>query len=567
MADGDDEQQNEILQILKEEGLDDLFKNVTSPSYDTSKDQTFPAQLYDPTAGEIPEGILRSELERLLGLRPADDPDDPLAQGFDVEAVEAFAKSIEEGTGSLQPPPEFWDAEPEAGDQFLNRLNKSVENFEEMLLSKKEQAKLRRERKSAGEIEDPDDSEDAFRELIEDIPMFPEDYIKNIPAPTIPDKAVAQFERAERVLLVLRRALLENKFTPSAGIDALIDKDLISASSPGPFYFEDPWLVVDNLNDALEYLKKMELKAGIYLDIDTMFSSYYEYKPEVKCRIIVHTLMHAPLPSWYASYLQLHGQPAPPKDEGPRHRRQAGEAIKINLIKNEGDETQPLVPGVLFPREVRDVSSDEKEQQPNAKAFAKWLQRPSPIAAQRQVWIQNPTWESGDEEDLENQFEVIGKKKSSRKKKKKKNIISPDYSLLPPAAALVSKQESSGWYAEPTAKISSEPIPPLPRPAPLQPGDLDFDPITPDEAEQLLRELLGDKFDDIAAQLPQKAPSAIVPEDHFQELQIGATWSYEVDPQTGHVSSVYMQWNWVGGLIADVTHAYDIYLTECGMLK
>ncbi|KAL4540593.1 hypothetical protein Ndes2526A_g03564 [Nannochloris sp. 'desiccata'] len=524
VADGDDEQQEEILQILKEEGLDDIFK-----------DQNPLSQLYNPTAGEIPEGILRFELERLLGLRPADDLDDPLAQGLDFEAVEEFSKLIEQGNGSLQPPASFWDAEPEPGDQFLDCLNKSVENFEEMLLSKKEQAKLRRERKAAGEIDDPEDSEDAFRSLLNDIPMFPEDYIKNIPAPDIPEKAVTQFERAERVLLVLRRALLEDGFVPSAGVDALVTQDLVSSSSSEKFFFEDPWMAVDNFEDALQYLKKMELYAGIHLDVDTMFSSYYEYKPEVKCRIVVHTLMHVPLPAC-------------------TDRRQAGEAIKINLLKNGDDEIKPLTPGVLFPRELKEG------EKPNQRAFARWLRKPVPVAAQRQVLVPNPTWKRSNEKC---DFEVIGNNEHFPPQTSKKF---PNYSLLTPAAALLTNQGSVGWYAPQTLENSSRQLPPLPRPEQIQPEDLDFDPLTPDEAEQLLRELLGNKFDDIAAQLPTKAQGAFVSAEQFNELQIGVTWSYEIDPRSGKVSSIFMQWNWVGGPIADITHAYDIYLAECGLV-
>jgi hypothetical protein len=552
VADGDDQQQEEILQMLKEEGLDDIFEAIT-PKVGTKQNETLLSQIYSPTAGEIPQGILRSELERLLGLRPAEDLEDPLAQGLDFEAVEEFSKLIEQGTGSLQPPESFWDAEPEPGDQFLNRLHKSVETFEEMLLSKKEQAKLRRERKAAGELDDPEDSEDAFRSLLNDIPMFPEDYIKNIPAPDIPEKAVAQFERAERVLLVLRRALLEDGFAPSAGVDALASQDLVSSSEK--FIFEDPWMVVDNFEDALLYLKKMEHSAGIQLDVDTMFSSYYEYTPEVKCRIVVHTLMHIPLPAWYASYLELHGQPAPPADSGTKHRWQAGEAIKINLLKNgDIDKSKPITPGVLFPRELK------KGKEPNKRAFVRWLRRPFPVAAQRQVLVANPTWKRSNERDG---FQVVG---NAQKKFSKTSKMSPDYSCLPPATALLTKEGSVGWYAQQTLENSSKQPPPLPRPEPIQPEDLDVDPLTPDEAEQLLRELLGNKFDDIAAQLPTKARGAIVPAEQFNELQIGATWSYEVDPSSGKVSSIFMQWNWIGGPIAEITHAYDVYIAECGLV-
>ncbi|KAL4553767.1 hypothetical protein Ndes2526B_g03596 [Nannochloris sp. 'desiccata'] len=245
---------------------------------------------------------------------------------------------------------------------------------------------------------------------------------------------------------------------------------------------------------------------------------------------------------------------SPFKEPALKKRKKAGEAIKINLLKNGDDEIKPLTPGVLFPRELKEG------EKPNQRAFARWLRKPVPVAAQRQVLVPNPTWKRSNEKC---DFEVIGNNEHFPPQTSKKF---PNYSLLTPAAALLTNQGSVGWYAPQTLENSSRQLPPLPRPEQIQPEDLDFDPLTPDEAEQLLRELLGNKFDDIAAQLPTKAQGAFVSAEQFNELQIGVTWSYEIDPRSGKVSSIFMQWNWVGGPIADITHAYDIYLAECGLV-
>ena len=255
VSDGTGEQE-EIERLLKEEGLDDIL---------------IPKATYNPDLGEIPPGILRSELERLLGLRPVIDKDDPLANGPQHEDAEKLAREIEEGHGSMQAPPGYFVDTPEPADQFLSRLEGSIQRFEEMLLSKKEQARLRRERKAAG-IEE-DDDEDAFRRLLNDIPMFPEDLTQSVPAPDIPKEAADQFHRAERVLLVLRRAVKIDGSPPSAGLNALIERNLVSTD----VYYEDPWVALNGLDTLQEYLELIE-GAGATLDLETAFSSYYEYK-------------------------------------------------------------------------------------------------------------------------------------------------------------------------------------------------------------------------------------------------------------------------------------------------
>jgi hypothetical protein len=243
-------------------------------------------RIYDPTAGEIPPGILRNELERLLGLRPADSPDDPLSHKETYfEEADALARAIEEGHGSMEPPPGFFDRPPEPAEAFLARLEESVQVFERMMWDKKEQTRLRRERKARGEADYVDTSASdaaAFQSLLNAPPeMFPEESTANIPAPDIPPAAAEQFHRAERVQLVLRRAFLKDKdaaetlLSPAAGVYALKARGLVAED----VVFEDPWMEMRGIRGAEHYLEAlMHHKAGVEMEIDTLFSSYYEYK-------------------------------------------------------------------------------------------------------------------------------------------------------------------------------------------------------------------------------------------------------------------------------------------------
>ena len=254
-----DEERVEILNALKEEGLENILH---------------PNKPYDPAGGVVPPGILRSELERLLGIRPVIDEEDPLASGVPFQEAEELIRDIEEGKATIEPPSEFWDEPPESAESFMARLDASVERFEEMLLSKKEQSKLRRQRKIAGSQEDERIEDEEFRRLLEDIPTFPEDIMKNRPAPDIPETAGNQFKRAERVLLVLRRALLEDNLRPGAALHALRAKNLVAENE---LTFEDPWLALQGIEDIKRYLDRLEA-AGARLDLDMAFSEYYEYR-------------------------------------------------------------------------------------------------------------------------------------------------------------------------------------------------------------------------------------------------------------------------------------------------
>lgn len=48
-------------------------------------------------------------------------------------------------------------------------------------------------------------------------------------------------------------------------------------------------------------------------------------------------------------------------------------------------------------------------------------------------------------------------------------------------------------------------------------------------------------------------------------LTVVLTLMYDVDPEAGQVQGIRAYWDGVGGPFADVRHAYDVYLQQCGV--
>lgn len=265
--------------------------------------------------------------------------------------------------------------------------------------------------------------------------------------------------------------------------------------------------------------------------------------------------MRMPLPLWYLVYLGLHGQPPPPPNPATKPRRQPHETIRIEL----GEHNSP--PEVLFPRNPMTTSEAEEA----GTAHVPWMRWPIPIALKTQVIVPNPgsiiIGEQHEELNGIIDFEPAGCIKPQNQVLNDTSAFFPDYSALPSSAAITSV-DGTGWLAP--RRVDPPLPPPLPRPLP---ANLETDPMTPDEAEQLLRELLGDEYEAIAKRLPAKAEVPGPSDEEKRELRVGATWVYDVDPRSGQVASIELHWGWVAGPMADVTHAYDIYLTECGLTE
>lgn len=498
---------------------------------------------YDPSAGEVPPGPLRSELERLLGLRPPEDPFDPLAAGPPAEEAEALARAIEEGRATTEAPPGFFPPPAESGDQFLARLDASRARFVEMLGSGKDRAAARRARRGAtGEREDEREEEDALRRMISEEPTFPSELTDSLAVPDIPPEAAAQFHRSQRALLVLRRALMDDGHPPGAGIAGLKARGLAAPE----LTFEDPWVALEGRDAAESYLDGLAA-AGATIELDTLFAQYTEYRPDVRCHLVAHTYITVPLPGWYLARLALHGQPPPPPDDpastAPRWR--PGEAVRQ-------DADPPG--GLLYPRRP---PSEPSAAAAAGRAHLRWLVVPAPVAARRQV----PVGRS--EQDYWG-LEVRGA--GGGEGPRPRPTRRPDYSALPPAGVLASAA-GFGWYAPP--RDDPPRPPPLPRAAPAEEIDLEEDPLSPDEVEQLLRALLGDAdFDRAAAQLPAKKDSPWVEEPGGDSvLAVGATWRYEVDPASGAVTRVEVAWSWVQGPFAEQGDAYDVYVEAAGLME
>ncbi len=112
----------------------------------------------------------------------------------------------------------------------------------------------------------------------------------------------------------------------------------------------------------------------------------------------------------------------------------------------------------------------------------------------------------------------------------------------------------SGWLPYPNARGD---------PVAGHPGEDWGDEISPNDAEDLLRTLLGDKFDMIAEQLPgrRRTPPHVDPEyacvfdesaRSKRQLRLATTWTFDVDLEERRVAALQVDLSWVnGGLVKE----------------
>jgi len=525
---------------------------------------------------DLPDGLLRRELERLLGLRQsAFDTEDPLARGPPIEEAEELAKLIVEG-GKLPPlPTSAFSQRPEPEEKFMARLERSIQRFEAMVAGKKARRQQRRSEASIEGWDDDKNESGSWFDRQED-GVFPKELTESVPAPEVPEDVIAAMQRAERVAYTLRQAYKECS-SPKAGIMELSSRGLVSPS----IEMEDPWIAVAGMEAMTAYLRQLE-KACIRLQLDTIFVKYYQYRPTVGCYIVIDTFMHLPLPDWYLSYLALNPQEQqklqPLDPAGPRRVPEDPQELVL-------DEASCL-PTNLYPKMEANISAAEEQ----GSAHKAWMQEPHPMCCARQVLLGRRSMKvaSSGNDTIElninygeetHGIRVLGLLDAGQQRgmgtgtcgKASLGKRPSGYSALPPASTLITSTNDGNWEIHEDLCFG-EKAPPSSPPLPREgPADLDRHPLTSLEAEQLLKLLLGDKFNSAAAQLPERA--ATFPRHPAQEWQQGDTmtvavsWFYEVDTASGQVTSLKMEWGWVGGPFSQPMDAYDVYVKECDLVE
>jgi hypothetical protein len=495
----------------------------------------------------LPEGE-RAEVLRALGAEGAAEPEGappagtsppPWApggpgtkgalDGLQLEA-EALARRVEAGEG-LPPMPGAAPAEDAA--RFLARIRASVAAFEEL---------------AARGAPPPAGADDGgwagpFSRVAAGAPE--EERARLVPAPPAP--AQAAFERAERVAYILRRA--HQGDAPGAPLEALRAAGLLA---PG-FVFEDPWVALPGAEAAAAYLGALTA-AGATAAATSVFAASDEFEPLPRFRVVADVVMRLPLPRWYDAYARLHARElaaaaaaaAPP----PGARRPGRDA---------GAE-----PGELYPRCEATVSAEERA----GTAHARWLRGAAPLLYAPQAVVARPAAAGAPATVTARLIQPA-------------RALPPAGAALPDYSALPSPLDGDEWPDAGAPAVEAEadaeaaagpPAPPsLPRAAP---ACLAREPLAPAEAEQLLRLLLGGRFDSFAGQLPKPgrgqaarrraaAPGAGAGVDGA--LTIVASLFYEVDPATGAVASLDCHWDAVAGRFADARDAYDVYAWAVGL--
>lgn len=554
----------------------------------------------DRLLGEVPEGRLRNELKRLIGLDfPADDEDgDPLAHGVPMEEAEDLARVFEEEGVMPPPPPGMFPREPEPAESFMARLEESLSSFEARIAGRRRKRQQRKNGRSAGDSDgdvDGTSTNDAQRGKPWDGPFsavstFPQDIAESVPAPNVPSDVAAAFDRAQRVLYVLRRAHMDST-CPTAAMQALKERDILSPS----VFMEDPWLELAGEEAVQAYVQRLR-DAGVTLEIDGVFARFHEYRqgrqrnlivldecdflhissvkasyysvsdfplsrccrPQVRCCVVADTFLMLPIPDWYWSYLALHDHPIKYTHRTPASGPRPDPDSILEIALHEHG-TPPET--ALYPR--MDPAPSAAEQK--GTAHAAWMQSPMPVCSARQVIVHNALcWLRATETAATGNGDAVsvaGLINRSGHTAQHSQGRRPERGLLPASAELLA--EGEGWRVSDPPEEPPEPA--LPRAAP---ANLAEHPLTQREAEQLLKTLYGDMFESVAAQLPKPKPppNRVSGEEDIMHLRVMASWMYSVDPDSGKVFDVQLKWGGLTGPFPDVRDAYDIFLSECALL-
>lgn len=319
------------------------------------------------------------------------------------------------------------------------------------------------------------------------------------------------------------------------------------------------------------------------------------FRPSIRFRLVVLTYLHLPVPLWYKSYLGLHSQPPPPPDPiDGRPRWQPGQPISVELDKNSD-----LLPGVIYPRETRD---NRTEEEINGKAHLKNLNASRFCRGRScQVLVSNPVcsiidrWSDVDRGICRSAPDVFGKIISM---KPEVGIVEPVFvperhrssclrtytgkrNLLPKAADLLSEaglnDDSSSaahkgqWYmtSSETDRLLQDPLPRA------GPADLENHPLTSEEAEYLLKKIIGDekKFQSIMRQLPKKPKHNDPLGDRGMtwrtgsHMTVASSWVFDFSTPRGRSHKMQVQWSWLGGPFPNIRDAYDVWIQEINILE
>jgi hypothetical protein len=472
--------------------------------------------------------------------------------------------------------------------------------------------------------------------------ITPEEITKTIPGPDLPPNIQQYTEKVQRIMLVLRRAHKDFQ-CPSAAINALINYNLVpndfitnnsthNKQEEGEYFlkYEDPLVALKGADTIKKYMERLSDIGGRF-ELSKVFGRCIEYQPLPHWNVYVDVFLHLPYPEWLYSMLELGNYSYNSNGEDEEEEEEGGGGLggrRERKRERKEERKRRMVSDTMMVEEISLGTRNEEEEQkdggadgeasPDAAVLIAELypRRPanstSPsFSARLRSRFDNVIWvESIQEEEEEEEEEEDGRRGSvlaermralemmrlKQQQKEEKEVEEQDESssrfLI---STLASTIHQPTWAAAAAAATTTtrdagktDISTATNRPPPFQPPsleerqarDLVKQPLTPEEAEWIFRDLFGDdKFDKIMEQLPTPGgrrgqDSNPVPRgDEWKQGQvmtIALTFKYDINPDLDLervvVDDIYMQWGAVWSAVADIREVGDIYVYMMGLL-
>lgn len=350
-------------------------------------------------------------------------------------------------------------------------------------------------RMKVGQLMDEHSDLDAASDLLTDVPEEKSRFV-----PDIPQEAMDMYTFGERVLYVLRRGYQSETFAKPV---ELLDSYGLLADD---IELETSWASIRGKGAVKQYCSKID-RASSFMKCSNLLMSYPTFElsdSDVIAEGISDIAVFVRVPKWYSSYCLS-----------------TGKGFNTVSVKNQIDIGID-VPETLFPWKNR-----ENFREPSLTTLPttnrhydpRKLKKGTSSTHEKSIWKTKGYKEILNVEGILDDVDWLSWRKP---------IACNDPNSQTKGNSITNNQDTS----LPTS----------------------IDDFTPDDAEKILRSLFGDKFDDIAQQLPKKAsiPPNIDPEyrpifeeDAPDQIKCAITWVFEADLISKKVLKIRVVFNWV----------------------
>ncbi|KAL6772138.1 hypothetical protein ACKKBG_A29080 [Auxenochlorella protothecoides x Auxenochlorella symbiontica] len=470
------------------------------------------------------------------------------------EGVDDYIDRIVRGLPLPAPPETEVARGPENAEDFLRRWQASFDETEHGTKGIKHGG-----RRGGRGAAPPGSPPLGWKGPFDRVPISEQEPRGHVLAPDLPPQAEADMLLFERCLFVLRRGHMS--LQPSAPLQELECRGLLSPS----LTYEDPWLQL-NGREAVQRLMHQLESAGMELELCKIFGRVTSFGPPRPAQeILVDAFLHIPYPDWYLQYLSFHWAPPAGTEAGPGDAQGPSHAVPEHAYQDPGQDI-PMYPRV-------EVLGRRPRPPRQGSAPSPWLRGGAgPARAPARV-VSNPLPQDAEPGACGVCLGPAG----ARPRFARLACGAPDPAARPdygglPLRGITNPGRRGAWGSGGYAPVSA-PADAAPRRWPERHETDEV--LTREEAEGILRSMLGARFDKTMAQFSRegkrKGAAGRTPERGTRWmtgecLTASVTLRYAVDLAACQVSAITCNWGSVHGALHDAMAAYDIYVRQAGVL-